>query len=846
MLLKRAQTFTTMKRPYKIILWLFCFSLGMSLMAQAPKKPTSADIHDDIKRLNVLATALYVAAHPDDENTRLIAYLSNELRVNTGYLSLTRGDGGQNLIGPEIREMLGVIRTQELLMARSVDGGQQMFSRANDFGYSKHPDETLRIWNKEEVLSDVVWAIRKFQPDIIINRFDHKSAGRTHGHHTSSAMLSYEAFDMVGDKTVYPEQLSQVDVWQPKRLFFNTSWWFYGSRENFAKADKSKLLTVDVGVYYPLKGKSNTEIAAESRSMHRCQGFGSTGTRGSLNEYLELLKGDLPKDKTNLFEGINTTWTRVKGGAAIGKLISKIDKEFRHDQPYASIDDLLKAYQMIRDLPEGYWRTVKLAEIKEVIQSCLAMYVEVVANDYSATPGQEIELTLEAINRSPVEVVLEKLTYYPLDRDTTFADELVNNQAFKYFQNIRLPKDMQLTTPYWLNQEASLGMYAVEDQLMRGLPETPRDLKVRFDFKIKGVDFDMTLPVVYKKNDPVMGETYRPFEVMPEVFANIEEQIYIFASDDPQTINVVVKAGKPELQGKISLEYPEGWRIEPAYQDFSLSLKGEEQRVSFKLYPSATQSKAKIKAIVDVDGRQYTDGVKIIAYDHIPTQTVLEAANAEVVRIDLQRAGQNIGYIMGAGDAIPESLEQIGYTVTLLEDRDITPENLRRFDAVILGIRAYNTVDRLKFYQPRLMEYVEQGGTMIVQYNTSHRLVTKDLAPYPIKLSRERVTVEEAEVRMLQPDHPVLNFPNKITEKDFEGWVQERGLYFPNEWDEKYETILSSNDPGETPKDGGLLVARYGKGHYIYSGYSWFRELPAGVPGAFRLFTNLISVGKQP
>lgn len=828
------------------MLAVFFFATATLLSAQAPQKLTSADIHDDIKRLNVLASALYVAAHPDDENTRLIAYLSNELRVNTAYLSLTRGDGGQNLIGPEIREMLGVIRTQELLMARSVDGGKQLFTRANDFGYSKHPDETLRIWNKAEVLSDAVWAIRKFQPDIIINRFDHKSAGRTHGHHTSSAVLSFEAFDLVGDETVYPEQLKYVKAWQPKRLFFNTSWWFYGSRENFAKADKSRLLSVDAGVYYPFKGKSNNEIAAESRSMHKCQGFGSTGTRGSQSEYLELLKGDLPKDKTDLFEGINTTWTRVEGGGPIGKLIDRIDRDFNHGNPALSVPDLIKAYKMIVNLPDGYWKTVKLAEVKTVIQACLAMYVEAVANDFSATPGQGIDLTLEVINRSAVEVVLEKITYEPMNMDTTLNETLVNNQDYKYFQKISLPNDMPLTSPYWLNNRATLGMYAVEDQMMRGLPESPRNFKVHFDFRILGVPFDLTVPVVYKKNDPVKGEIYSPFEVTPPVFANLTEKVYVFPNEKPQTVQVLVKSGRANVTGKVQLAYPNEWRVEPEFIDVNLALKGEEKMLSFKVYPSKEQFEGKITAMVETGGVTYHQSLQVIEYDHIPKQSVLQDATSKVVRIDLTRAGQNIGYIMGAGDAIPENLEQIGYTVTILEDRDINLDNLKRFDAVILGIRAYNTVDRLKFHQSKLLEYVEAGGTMIVQYNTSHRLKVKELAPYPIKLSRDRVALEEAEVRFLKPEHAVLNFPNKITQKDFEGWVQERGLYFPNEWDDNFEAILSSNDPGESPKDGGLLVAKYGKGYYVYTGYSWFRELPAGVPGAYRLFTNLISIGKQP
>ncbi len=834
-----------MKRYIILQLLAFVF-IGNSINAQAPKKPTSSDIHESIKRLNVLGTALYLAAHPDDENTRLIAYMSNHLRMNTGYLSLTRGDGGQNLIGPEIRELLGVIRTQELLGARRVDGGKQMFTRANDFGYSKHPDETLAIWNKDEVMSDVIWAIRKFKPDVIVNRFDHRSPGRTHGHHTSSAMLSVEAFDMAADPNVYPEQLKYVDPWRPKRLFFNTSWWFYGSREKFAAADKSRMLSVDVGTYYPLKGKSNNEIAAEARSMHKCQGFGSTGNRGSQSEYMELLKGDMPSNKENPFDGINTTWGRVKNGGPIGLLVSKLDRSFKHENPAASIPSLINIYKKIQELENGYWKEIKLEETKALIRACLGLYIEAVADESSATPGQEIELAIEAINRSDVSVFLNSVTYQPMRVDSTLNLRMDGNQVYKFYKKMKLPVDMPLTTPYWLNKNASLGMYAVDDQALRGLPETPRTFKVQFKMNIDGTLLDFTLPVVYKKNDPVDGEVYQPFEVTPPVFCNIEEKVYIFPSDQAQTIKVLVKSGRSNVKAKVQLCHPNTWKVEPEMVDIDLKLKGAEEIIEFVVYPSKDQEVNFIVPMVNVDGIEYTDDLTVIEYDHIPTQSVLQDASAKVVKIDLQKAGNNIGYIMGAGDEIPQNLEQIGYEVTILDDKDINSANLKRFDAVIMGVRAYNTIDRLKYHQEKLMDYVENGGTMIVQYNTSRRLKVKELGPYPFKISRDRVSMEDAEVRILNRDHPVLNFPNKITQRDFEGWVQERGLYFPDEWDEKYEAILSSNDKGETPKDGGLLVANYGKGYYIYTGYSWFRELPAGVPGAYRLFANLISIGKQP
>ena len=838
-------------KSYKILLLIFSMVfLGNTILnAQGPQRMTSGDIHEKIQKLNILGTVLYVAAHPDDENTRLISYLSNELKMNTAYLSLTRGDGGQNLIGTEIRELLGVIRTQELLAARRVDGGKQMFSRANDFGYSKNPDETLKIWEQEEVIADVVWAIRKFQPDVIINRFSHDSGRRTHGHHTSSAMLSHKVFDKVSDPTYFPEQLKYVKPWKPQRLFFNTSWWFFGSREKFAKADKSKMLSVDAGVYYPIKGKSNNEIAAESRSMHKCQGMGSTPSRGTQSEYLQLLKGDMPKKKEDIFEGINTTWSRLKGGAPIGKILGDVENNFNYGNPAASVPQLTKAYGMISKLPDSYYKNLKLGELEEIIAGCMGLFVEAKADDYSATPGQEVELTMEVVNRSKANAKLISVDYLPMGMDSSLNMTLENNQAYKFYKKLNLPNDMATTSPYWLTKKASLGMYTVEDQLLRGLPETPRAFKVRFNLMIESVPISFEQEVIYKKTDPVKGEVYQPFEVTIPVFANLTEKVFVFSDNQPKNVSVLLKSGKPDVKGTLELCFSKGWRVEPERVDFTLARKGEEQTFDFKLYPPENQDVNYISPLVRLGKDEiYTQELVTIAYDHIPTQTIARNSEGKVVKIDLKKEGENIGYIMGAGDEIPTNLEQIGYNVTMLEDKDINLSNLKRFDAVILGIRAYNTMERLKFHQSKLLKYVEEGGTMIVQYNTNRRLKVdeKELAPYPLKLSRDRVAVEEAEVRILKPKHHVMNYPNKITTKDFDGWVQERGLYFPNEWDDKFEAILSSNDPNEPPRDGGLLVAEYGEGYYVYTGYSWFRELPAGVPGAYRIFANLISVGKRP
>lgn len=829
-------------KKYIAFLILFIISIPL-IFAQAPKKPTSGDIYDAIQKLNFLGTVLYVAAHPDDENTRLISYFANDVKARTAYLSLTRGDGGQNLVGPEIRELLGVIRTQELLAARRIDGGEQFFTRANDFGYSKHPDETLEIWNKAAVLKDVVAVIRKFKPDVIINRFNHKTPGSTHGHHTSSAVLSVEAFDLASD-TSYKTHLEKDKAWSPTRLFFNTSWWFYGSKENFEKADKTNLLSVDIGTYYANKGLSNNEIAALSRSQHQSQGFGNTGTRGSQIEYLEFLEGDFPQNR-NAFDGIDTSWNRVEGGDEIEKILAKVEKEFNFKDPVASIPELLLAYNFIKNLKDEHWKAIKSEEIKDIIAACSGLYLEAVANNSSTTVGSKNSIKFEAINRSDYTMKLESVSLNPLNIEKEISTVLDNNQSQNFSLDIEIPSDIKVTYPYWLNKKGSLGMYKVEDVNLISLPETPRAIYADFEVSFNGYSINFTKEVVYKYNDPVNGEVYQPFEILPEVSASFSENVYIFSNEESQKILVKVKSVKENLEGNLTLCIPENWKVSPENFEFNLVQKGEEQSFEFEVTPPANQSEGLISPIVEIGDKSYTHELVEIDYDYIPFQSVVMPSEAKVVRLNIQKKGQIVGYIQGAGDVVPTSLRQIGYTVVEIDEDDITPNKLANFDAIILGIRAYNTNDRAKFYQKHLHNYVENGGTLIAQYNTRHRLKVEEVGPYPIKLSRDRVTDENSEVRIINPSHELLNYPNKISEKDFEGWVQERGLYFPNEWDENYEAIISINDKNESPKTGSLLISKYGEGNFIYTGLSFFRELPAGVPGAYKLFANMLSVGKN-
>ncbi len=818
--------------------------LSVSILAQKPQKLSSNQIYEKVQKLNFLGTALYIAAHPDDENTRLIAYLANNVKARTGYLSLTRGDGGQNLIGSEIRELLGVIRTQELLAARGVDGGEQFFTRANDFGYSKHPKETLEIWDKEKVLSDVVWAIRTFQPDVIINRFNHRTPGTTHGHHTTSAMLSVEAFDLAADTTKFKDQLKYTKTWKPKRLFFNTSWWFYGSREKFESATKENpnFLSFDIGVYYPLKGLSNNELASIASSQHLCQGFGRLTTRGSQNEYLEFLKGEAPKDEKDVFAGINTTWNRIENGGEVGEILYEIEQNFDFVNPEKHLPKLMDAYSLIKNLEDEHWKTIKEKQIKEIIEACAGLYLEASANSSYGVLNEKVDVNFELLNRSTVTIQLTSLKSH-IDKEEIFKGVQLSENEKLNFKETFVLETSKYSDPYWLKKPWELGVYTVDDQKLIGKPETPKETKIDFNLIINSVPITITKNIVRRYAERDKGEIYEPFEVLPKVTTKLKDKVLIFSDSIAKKVVVEVRAGANFINGEVSLQAPENWIVTPKKQFFDVQQKNDKQTIEFFVTPPQNESEGKLKAIATLEGKTYEQELIEINYNHIPKQSVLLNSEAKIVRLNIKKAGNNIGYIKGAGDAIPESLKQIGYNVVTINPTEINAKNLANFDAIVLGIRAYNVVKELNFKQKFLLDYVNKGGNLIVQYNTNRRVDVG--APYPLKLSRDRVTNEFAEVTVLDPDNSLLNFPNKITDADFKGWVQERGLYFPNVWAEQYTPVLSMNDEGETPKLGSLLIAKYGKGNYIYTGLSFFRELPAGVTGAYKLFANLLSVGKE-
>jgi LmbE family N-acetylglucosaminyl deacetylase len=852
--------------------------------AQAPKTYTSSDILLGLQKLDVVGSVMYIAAHPDDENTRLLAYLANERKLETSYFSCTRGDGGQDLIGPELREQLGVIRTQELLAARRIDGAHQYFSRANDFGFSKTAAETFTIWDKEQVLADMVWVIRQRRPDVLITRFP-PDARAGHGHHQASAILAAEAFDAAGDPKRFPEQLKYVQPWQPKRLYWNTGSYFVKPGE-----DMSGYLKLDTGGYNALLGQSYGELAARSRSQHRSQGMGSSASRGEALDYFQFVKGT--PAKTDLFEGIDQTWNRVPGGAAVGKLVDEVVKKYDAANPSASVAGLLKVRHAIyvgmfaNDDSASRYYSEKNTQVEQLIKNCLGLYLEATVAQAVVAKGQSFQINVEAINKSAIPVSITGIYGAGFKYDSTFV--LPSDRLISLRRKSEIKFSGEETQPYWLQKPGSVGMYAVPEaisfpesteaagrtvamktgashlpadeprgsfeylltrQELIGMPENPPALGVYFMVQVNGKRLLYSVPVQYKHTDPVLGELYQPLAVVPPVMVNIPAaRAYVFADQQPKQVPVTLRAGQAGVAGSLALQVPGGWQAEPATVAFNLKNKDDEQTINFTLRPlaGAAEGKAALRAVATIGNAQYSRGIQVIQYPHIPTQTLFPEATAPLVKLNVARGHtKTIGYLMGAGDEVPEALRQLGYAVSLLDPAtDLTAERLAKYDAVVLGVRAYNVLDRLKTQQPELLRYVENGGTMLVQYVVNRGTVLPQIGPYPLTLSADRVTVENTPVTFLSPGAPVLNAPNKLTPADFAtGWVQEQGLYYPSAWDSHYQTVIASHDPDETDKQSAILVAPYGKGRYIYTGLSLFRELPAGVPGAFRILANLVESG---
>jgi LmbE family N-acetylglucosaminyl deacetylase len=830
------------KRSSNARLAVFATLLGTlwsaAVSSQPPLAGDAAERRIALEKLTVVGSALYIGAHPDDENTAVLAWLAKGRKVRTGYLSLTRGDGGQNLIGTEQGDELGVIRTEELLAARRLDGAEQFFTRAVDFGYSKTPDETLRIWGHEAVLADVVWVIRRFRPDVIITRFPANGDGG-HGHHTASAILATEAFSAAADPKRFPEQLPYVKPWQARRLLWN-AWRRPGEVRPPAAPPQ---LSVDLGAWNPLLGESYAEVAAASRSMHKSQGFGSAPRRGSVPNYFELVAGEpAPND---IFDGIDLTWRRVPGGEAVSGLLSKAVAAYSDEDPAACVPALVETLAAMDRLASDPWLTVKRHEVQEVIAACAGLWAEAVAPDATAAPGSSIVITASAVNRSTAPLALARV-------ETAFGPSVPVDAPLPYNQvvsrnvTIALPPGTPYSQPYWLAKSHGNGLYTVEDQRLIGDATGPAAVTVTFTVRDGGQELAYTVPVVHRWTDPVEGERTRELAVVPGVTVNLEAPVLLFPDRTRRVVRALVRGHEPKASATVRLAAPPGWRVEPRGIPVALEKPGEERTVRFTITPPDAQGGGELVALVRRGEREEpARSVVEVDHSHIPPQTLLPPASARLVRVDVARPVKRVGYVMGPGDEIPAVLRQLGFEVTLLSDDDLEEQNLLAFDTIVVGVRAYNTRPRLAEAQERLLAYVDGGGTLVVQYNTSRDLVTERLGPFPFTLSRDRVTDETAPVKLLIPGSPLLTYPHAVGPADFEGWVQERGLYYPEKWDPRYKALLAMSDPGEPAKDGALLFATSGKGSYVYTGLAFFRQLPAGVPGAIRLFVNLLAGGRS-
>ena len=792
----------------------------------------AAAIYVEVQKLNSLDKILYIAAHPDDENTRALAWFSLGLHAETAYFSLTRGDGGQNLIGKELSEDLGVLRTQELLAARSYDGAEQYFSRAVDFGFSKSSEESLEKWGKDKILADAVLMIRKFQPNVIITRFPpDERAG--HGHHIASALIAIEAFSKAADPNFLPEQVKEFGTWQANSIYWNSSTW---SNPNVAKEaiDNPNYLIKDIGGYNELLGMSYNEIGTIARSQHKCQGFGAIIERGSQLEYFEYLAG--AKLKKDFFENDTATWTAILNKEADQKMQNLLT-HFDFISAENNVAALFNILSELEKLPNSNFKDKKIESCKHIILDCLGLNIEMVSNDYALTNNDTAQISLNIINRSTKNITLTSIDGNNFNQKT-FAKKL--NQNEKVEEKISFISNEKISTPYWL-EEPFVNTFVVNNK--NNLLKAENDATYNFNIgvEIEGQKLQVQIPLEYKERDPSYGERRREAVSTPDFTVNFNEKSIILRDGQSKTIELKIHSFKKNLDTEISLVAPKGWKISQTKIPIKIKNKHEELFVKFVLTPTTTSEKGALK-ITNSKGENimsYTE----IAYDHIPKQVIFKPAQLECVKLDAKIIKGKIAYIKGAEDLVPEAIAQLGFTVEVFNVSDLSSLDLSKFESVVLGIRIYNVHDEIKNFDSKLFTYVEKGGNLIMQYNTAARNSSevKYGGPLPFEISKNRVTEEDAKVEFLAPNHPIMNYPNKITSKDFDNWVQERGLYFADNWDKKFTPLFSWHDKGEEAQKGALIVAKYGKGQMVYTGISFFRELPNGVEGAYRLFANLLS-----
>ncbi|UEQ77276.1 PIG-L family deacetylase [Chryseobacterium arthrosphaerae] len=815
--------------------------------AQQVRPSKSSEIYREIKTLKQLPKVLYLAAHPDDENTGLLSWLINDQNVETGYLSLTRGDGGQNLLGTEQGAALGLIRTHELLEARKLDGAQQFFTRAIDFGFSKNTADTFKQWDENSIIADVVWVIRKFRPDVIICRFP-PTAAAGHGQHAASAVVAEKAFKLAGDKTAFPDQLKYVNAWQPKRVLWNT--FRFGGVNTTAENQ----LKVTVGQYDAQLGMGYGELAGLSRSLHKSQGAGTQSVAGIRTEYFAHVAGE--PAKATLFDDVVKTWTS-EGNADIDLALDKIISAFNFNNPDLSLPALLALRKKVMALKDTEVKKDKIKSLDRIILSCAGFMGEVVTNKAEAVAGDDYSFRLNLISRAVNPVILENVQW--LSQSENFTRELSKDSLITIEHTIQIPADAALTEPYWLAKPpVNAATFSVPNDTLIGLPEAESPLNVWVGLKIGSEKFQVKLPLSFKKLDPVRGDVVEALRIVPALELKFTQPLYVVKENEDLhlSLNVKVNSNKQFNKGILNLMY-NGERL--GGTNIS-SLNGKDFTIDYVIpktkLAAINSSRLPLDANFVADGITYHKKQVLIQYPHLPSLQYFSPATVTVMKGDIQAKVKKVGYIEGAGDFIPDFLRIAGIQVDVLKDEDFygnpdesagngSQNKLLQYDAIVLGVRANNTEKKLGRWMPFLWSYAKAGGNLVMQYNTNQDTTVAQLGMYNFSIANKRVTEENAEVKFLNPNHKLLNFPNKITADDFKGWVQERGAYFPAQWDAAYEPLFEMHDTDEEPLQGSTLYAKYGKGNFIYTPLAFFRQLPAGNVGAARLFLNFLSAQKN-
>jgi LmbE family N-acetylglucosaminyl deacetylase len=802
--------------------------------AQQVRPANSATVYNQIAQLKNLTSVLYFAAHPDDENTRLLAWLVNDQHIPTAYLSLTRGDGGQNILGSEQGGALGLIRTHELLAAREMDGATQYFTRAIDFGFSKNPEETFKHWDEYLLTNDAVRVIRRFRPDVIICRFPPDSRAG-HGQHSASAIIAAKAFKMAGDKLQFTDHFQYDPAWQPKRLLWNT---YRFGRSNTTSEDQFK---IKVGNYSPLLGMGYGELAGISRSLHKSQGAGTPSVAGVQQEYFALVAGDTMTN--SLFDGIDITWNRV-GRPEIGEAIEDILKHYDFNDPAGSLPALLDLRKAIKSVKSKHWRTVKLKELDQAILNASGLMAEATTTVPQAVAGQTVPYSLRIITRSGLPVSLKASAY--ADEDSTLlAKDMTADSLYVFDRTYSIPKEQPLTQPYWMINPPLNDLFSVPNDTLIGMPETPNTLTVMVRLRIGDQNFKVPVPLSYKKLDPLKGDVVEQLRIVPPI--TIEPYAYLLLTQPDGSVRSSVRVHAYGDVNNATLSFFGNNKKILSLPSFSL--KANSDTIIPFAITSAQAAKLDNEYVLTMEiadgSKTYDKTLHLIQYEHLPTLQYFSTAAAKVIRNDWKVTAKKIGFIEGAGDYTVTLLRLAGLQVDILKDAELSdPAKLKGYDAIVTGVRAVNVEKRMSYWLPSLLQYVKNGGTLVMQYNNLQTLSTTNIGPYPFTLTSKRVTEEDAPVTILAPQARILNYPNKIKESDFQGWVQERGLYFADPWDTHYQTIFSMHDTGEQPLEGSTLYTDYGKGHYIYTSLSFFRQLPAGNKGAIRLFMNMLSAGK--